>query len=136
MPTASWAAGADSFSGGAGRDTLTGNAGGDTFVFDSALTNGADRITDFNHADDVIHLDQRIFTALAETGFTSDGWLGASAFKDISIDRVDADDRILYKSAKGVLLYDADGRGGEAAVAFATLVNQPTGLEASDFFVF
>ena len=84
----------------------------------------------------MIHLDQGIFTALAETGSTSDGWLAASAFKDISIDRVNADDRILYKSAKGVLLYDADGRGGEAAVAFATLVNQPAGLEASDFFLF
>lgn len=99
-------------------------------MFDSTLVDNIDRITEFSHADDVIHLDDAIFLAL------SPGVLAASAFKDLSTGRTDADDRILYNPSTGVLSYDADGRGGVAPVAFTNLVNKPTDLGAADFFVF
>lgn len=117
--------------GSGGRDRITGYGGQDTFVFDSAP--GAahfDRIADFSHADDVIHLDRAVFAI--DPGALADG-----AFKILALGaRVDADDRILFSPTSGVLIYDADGRGGVAAVAFATLVNRPDNLTADDIFVF
>jgi hypothetical protein len=48
---------------------------------------------------------------------------------------MDADDRILYDSATGHILYDSDGVGGSAAILFAT-VNPTTLVTAADFTVF
>ena len=46
-----------------------------------------------------------------------------------------ADDRIVYNTATGALLYDADGAGGIAAVQFATLTGIVGTLTAADFIV-
>jgi serralysin len=68
-----------------------------------------------------------VFTGLAA------GALAPGAFRTGAA-AADADDRILYNSASGALLFDVDGVGGAAAVQFATL---STGLvmTASDFTV-
>ncbi|MFZ1483225.1 MAG: S8 family serine peptidase, partial [Paracoccaceae bacterium] len=59
-------AGNDSLYGRLGNDTLLGGAGADTFVFDSALGAGnVDAISGYVVADDIIHLEHAIFTALA-----------------------------------------------------------------------
>jgi hypothetical protein len=47
----------------------------------------------------------------------------------------DREDRIIYDSRKGVLLYDADGSGSKVkAVEFATL-KKGLAMTHSDFFV-
>ena len=98
--------------GGDGSDTLTGGVGQDTFVFNLAPSiSNTDTITDFS-AGDKLGLYESVFgSGLVEDNFA----FGAAAG--------DADDRLIYDSATGVLLYDADGNGGGAAVQVATLSN-------------
>lgn len=116
--------------GGGGADTLTGGGGADTFAFTTALSGGIDRITDFQASADRVQLGGSAgqpFAALAS------GALGAAAFR-IGSAAADSDDRIVYNSATGALLYDADGNGGGGAVHFATL-STGLALTASHFTV-
>jgi hypothetical protein len=123
--------GDNTLDGGGGIDTLFGMGGADAFRFSTALGAGnVDRIADFSVADDSIHLDDAIFTAL-----TTLGTLDASAFKDIALAARDADDRILYNSTTGSLFYDADGSASAfAPVKFAAL-SPGLALSAADFVV-
>jgi Ca2+-binding RTX toxin-like protein len=121
-------AGANILNGGSGADLLTGLGGEDTFRFTTTPGAGnVDAIGDFNVTDDTIQLENAVFTGLAA------GALAAGAF-NTGASATQADDRIIYNSATGALLFDVDGVGGVAAVEFATL---STGLSmtASDFFV-
>ncbi|MBP1857871.1 beta strand repeat-containing protein [Rhizobium herbae] len=123
-------AGTNTLDGGDGDDLLYGMGGQDSFRFSTTLSAGnIDRIGDFNVADDRIELDHTIFTGL------SIGALSVSAFKDTAVAEKDANDRIIYNSDTGALLYDADGSGTAFGnVRFATLIGDPT-LTAADFFV-
>jgi Ca2+-binding RTX toxin-like protein len=111
-------AGDDRLVGGLGKDSLIGGEGQDRFVFDSALgASNVDTVQGYNLADDTILLDRRIFA-----GFSGTGTLAESAF--VSGDGAvasEADDRIIYNTSTGALLYDADGNGAVAAIQFATL---------------
>nr|WP_245294176.1 hypothetical protein [Methylobrevis pamukkalensis] len=127
VDTLSGGIGADRLAGGGGADTLTGGADADSFVFDAAPATGADTVTDFVSGIDILQLDDAIFTALAP------GALAGSAFA-IGPAAGDADDRIIYDTSNGVLWYDADGIGGDAALHFATLAGTPS-LGAADFLV-
>ncbi|MFC3442463.1 beta strand repeat-containing protein [Sphingobium rhizovicinum] len=121
--------GNDTLDGGEGSDTLTGGQGGDSFRFSTTLGSGnVDRITDFSPVDDTIRLDDAIFTNFISGVAVEDGAfrVGASA--------IDADDRILYDSVTGTLLYDADGVGGVAAVAFAR-IDPGLALTSADFVI-
>ncbi len=118
---------ADIFLGGDGDDRLHGLGGADIFAFTTALGAGnVDTIVGFVAGTDKIGLDDAIFTAIG-------GTLGAGAFV-IGTQAGDADDRIIYSSASGALLYDADGNGAGAAVQFATL-STGLALTASDFIM-
>jgi serralysin len=121
-------AGNDLLYGGNGLDRLEGGAGADSFVFNTALAGSVDTIADFSVVDDRILLENAIFTALTATGT-----LAGTAFT-VGASATTAAHRILYNSATGQLLYDADGNGAGAAVHFATL---STGLAmtAADFVV-
>jgi parallel beta-helix repeat protein/VCBS repeat-containing protein len=121
-------AGDDKISGKDGSDVLTGGADYDTFVFDAKLgSTNVDVVTDFNGYDDMIQLDDAIFTRL------SLGKLSSSAF--VTGDKaLDSSDRIIYNKTTGVLSYDADGSGSGAAIKFATMQNK-AGLTAADFLV-
>ena len=122
-------AGNDLLDGGLGNDNLRGGAGQDSFRFSTTL-NGAtnvDRILDFSVADDTIQLDDAVFPGLAP------GPLSPAAFRTGPA-ASDADDRIIYNSSTGALLFDADGSGGAAAIRFATL-DPGLALTANDFTV-
>ncbi|MDQ3247064.1 MAG: hypothetical protein M3Q52_09310 [Pseudomonadota bacterium] len=121
-------AGNDQLNGGTGNDRLTGGAGLDKFIFDTALAANFDAIMDFSVADDVILLDQTVFSGIAGLGTLSAGAfaLGRTA--------QDANDRVLYDATNGRIYYDADGNGAGAAVLFAS-VTAGTALTASDFYV-
>ena len=121
--------GANILEGRLGADILTGKAGKDTFVFASTLGKGnIDRITDFSAKDDTIKLDDAAFKGLLP------GQLSPGQFKDLSLAKIDSDDRILYDQKTGTLSYDADGLGKGAAVVFAVLDNKAE-ISAADFFV-
>lgn len=111
-----------------GIDTLTGGAGNDYFVFSTALSGNRDQINDFNSAADTIRLDQTIFTKLTVVGALNAAYFKAGA-------PADANDYILYNSSTGMLSYDVDGNGAQAAVQFAYLNNKPATLTAADFYV-
>ena len=122
--------GNDALHGGGGIDQLRGGAGDDGFYFESALepANLA-AILDFVAVNDTISLDDSVFTALAA------GPLAPEAFR-AGAAALDADDRILYDSATGQILYDADGDGaGASAILFAT-VTPGTAVTNADFVVF
>jgi Ca2+-binding RTX toxin-like protein len=125
--------GNDVLRGGAGNDRLFGGAGTDAFVFDTALGANVDALPDFDPVQDVIHLDNAVFTALA-TGVLAPGQFRAGANLGAA---QDADDRIVYDTTTGRLYYDADGVGGTAAIRFASLGSEgsiPT-LTVADFLV-
>jgi Ca2+-binding RTX toxin-like protein len=129
--TLSGLSGDDLLVGGLGNDSLNGGAGLDIFRFDT-LANTAtnmDTITAFVATDDTIQLENAIFTALTTTGT-----LAAGAF-NTGTTATQADDRIIYNTATGALLYDADGLNGAAAVQFALISGHPA-LTNADFFVY
>jgi Ca2+-binding RTX toxin-like protein len=120
--------GTNTINGGAGSDFLMGFGGVDIFAFTTALgATNVDQIIDFSVADDTIALDDAVFTGLAT------GVLAAGAFVNGSA-AADADDRVLYNSVTGQILFDADGNGAGVAVLFAT-VSAGTVLTANDFTV-
>ena len=124
--------GANVLDGKGGADLLTGRGGADSFLFSTTLGAGnVDRLVDFSAADDTIRLAKHVFKAL------SAGPLTPSAFKDLGVvgAKVDADDRILYDRAEGVLSYDADGSGTKAVAVSFAIVETKVLLTAADFFV-
>jgi Ca2+-binding RTX toxin-like protein len=120
--------GNDTMNGGIGNDALVGGLGNDAFLFTTALGPGnVDSVADFSVADDTIQLDDAVFIGLAGGGLAAGAFTTGTA-------ATQADDRIVYNSATGALLFDVDGVGGAAAVQFATL-QSGLGLTASDFLV-
>jgi Ca2+-binding RTX toxin-like protein len=126
--TLNGAAGNDTLNGGLGNDILTGGTAKDAFVFNTKLSaTNVDKITDFSVKDDTIHLDNAIFTKLANGALAATSFVTGTKAKD-------GNDYVIYDKTGGALLYDADGSGSGAAVKFATLA---TGLSltTADFLV-
>ncbi|MBA1158293.1 PD40 domain-containing protein [Microvirga mediterraneensis] len=127
-------AGRDVLWGGAGNDTLAGGEGQDVFVFDLKphKTSNFDKVADFNVKDDAIWLENKVFK-IGKGTLSKPGKLSKNAFYK-GAKAHDADDRIIYDHKKGVLYYDADGKGAAAPVKIASL---PKNLKmmAADFFV-
>lgn len=120
--------GNDTLSGGLGNDILTGGLGKDSFVFDSALKNNVDKITDFNPWEDQIVLENQIFKQLTQTGglVTAQFFSGATAH--------DSNDFVIYNPFNGALSYDADGSGAEYSMQIAILGTNLT-LTSANFVV-
>jgi Ca2+-binding RTX toxin-like protein len=119
---------ANTLNGGLGNDTLAGGNGADVFRFSAALTDNVDTITDFNVVDDMIKLENSIFTALTKVGA-----LNAVNFVTATA-AADGDDFVIYDDVSGTLWYDADGNGASAAVQFA-VVGVGLALTSADFLV-
>ena len=122
--------GRDTLEGGAGNDTLTGGADADNFVFNTALSAAAniDRVTDFYVPLDTFWLENAVFTKIVGTGRMT----AAQFHKGTAAH--DADDRIVYNSATGALIYDSNGSAAGGAIQFATLA-KGLAMTNADFMI-
>ncbi|MBY3173509.1 calcium-binding protein [Rhizobium leguminosarum] len=121
--------GNDKLIGKAGADVLTGGGGGDSFVFDVKPDNtSVDKIRDFSSAaGDKLMLDHSIFAALSLSRFSDENFvLGTKV--------LEADDKLIYDQASGILSYDADGSAAGAAIHVADLDNSAA-LHFKDFLL-
>ncbi len=107
--------GTDFIFGDGGNDKLTGNAGTDGFIFRVAPTAAnADRITDFNPAEDVIGLSAAFFPGLPI------GVIDASRLR-IGPSATNPSHRVIYDSVTGRVFFDSDGSGATQAQLVATI---------------
>ncbi len=131
-------AGNNILDGGAGKDLLFGNGGADIFLFSTALNTGAGgsfaSLAATANVDQIngMAFDDKIGLDAARFGLTP-GALPAGAFVNGTA-AMDADDRIIYDSSTGALLFDADGNGAGAAQLFA-YINGPFSLDSTFFVV-
>ena len=117
--------------GGAGHDILRGGAGNDTFLFNTALgATNVDRIVDYNVAADTVRLENAVFAAIAGTGVLT----AAQFARNTSGLAQDLNDRIVYETDTGRLLYDSNGSAAGGPIQFATLTAN-LALTHADFFV-
>ncbi len=102
----------------AGNDILTGGLGNDIFVFNTALnsTTNKDTITDFTSGEDIIQLENAIFTKLAIGSFSVNNFVANDTGT-----ASDINDYIIYNTSNGILSYDADAIGAGAALQIALL---------------
>lgn len=122
--------GDDMLEGRAGADKLIGGEGADTFRFSTApIANVVDRIEDFVTGTDRIELARAAFPFIGP----KPGALPVDRFV-LGKKAEDKDDRIIYDKEKGLLIYDADGKGPIVAVIFAKLPDG-TDLAAADLFI-
>lgn len=117
--------GDDTILGGIGRDKLWGDEGQDSFLFREI--DAVDVLKDFDPGADSILLSAAVFSEL------DTGTLLPTQFNDGSTP-LDADSRILFDKATGVISYDRDGDGSAAATAFAK-VAPGLALTYDNFFV-
>jgi serralysin len=127
--------GSDVLWGDAGNDVLRGGAGRDFFAFDTKpnKSTNKDKIADFSVAMDTIWLDNQAFSKLGKGSYGSPVKLKQDMFVKGSKAK-DREDRIIYDSKKGVLLYDADGTGSKKMIEIATL-KKGLAMTHNDFFV-
>lgn len=119
--------GDDTLHGGLGNDLMSGGAGADRFFFDTALNaaTNVDKIRDFSRSEgDKIALAKTIFDKIGTSLDKKEFVLGKKA--------KDGNDYILFNKKKGTIAYDADGKGGEKAIVFAT-VEKGLKLTHTDF---
>ncbi|MBB3019542.1 Ca2+-binding RTX toxin-like protein [Microvirga lupini] len=121
-------AGDDTLTGGAADDILTGGAGRDVFVFDASRVKNVDTVKDYVVADDVIHLQNSVYTKVGASGTLAAKafWTGKKAH--------DSSDRIIYDKGMGALYYDADGTGKAAQIKIGQLAKNLK-MNAAEFLV-
>jgi Ca2+-binding RTX toxin-like protein len=115
--------GNDTLFGDGGSDQLTGGIGSDRFVFEEPAVAGADTITDFSVADDVIVLSLEPTSPglnFMDGNLTADAFITADQFH-VGAAAADASDRLIYNTTNGQLWFDADGTGNAGAVLLATM---------------
>lgn len=112
----------------AGNDILAGRGGQDNFVFEAATQNGKDQINDFLSGDDKLLFDGQEYGFAAEHALTAQQLtFGAAA--------VGTSAQFVFNAANHTLYWDADGAGGQAAIALATIYGSAT-ITAGDFLFY
>ena len=126
--TLSGGGGNDYLFGMGGADTLIGGDGADSFYFTTLPVFGvAGKILDFTSGTDKIVLSQSAYANLNLGALSADAFVAGTAPQD-------PNDRLIYDSATGALIYDPDGSGAQGGILITVLENHAT-LTASDFFV-
>ena len=127
--------GIDTLDGGTGMDDLVGGANSDIFSFTTTPDGfNVDSVLDFISGEDLLALDDAIFTGLSggvapETILVEAGATAAT----------DSTQRLIYDTANGALYYDSDGVGGAASSLVAylydgvTVGSHPATLSHIDF---
>lgn len=105
--------GNDLIIGGKGIDVVTGGAGSDRFMLSHLDAQTGYIVQDFNPTEDLIVFNADVFPSMANNSFlTPDQFaVGTTA--------TTASHRVIYNSATGDILFDADGSGAGAAVMVA-----------------
>lgn len=126
--------GNDTLSGGAEKDTLVGGSGNDRFCFNTSLNASinVDRVNDFVVGDDMIQLENAVFTALSRTGALAPGQLRVGVGITAA---ADANDYLIYNSTTGALYYDADGSGAASGAVQFAIMGAGLALTSDYFFV-
>jgi serralysin len=122
---------ANALFGNAGKDRMTGGGGEDFFVFDTkASSKNVDAILDFTINVDTIVINNKVFIQVG-----ADGALFSDAFvANLSGVAEDAEDRLIYDTDSGNLIYDSNGNAQGGAVRIATL-GTGLALDSGDFLV-
>ena len=121
--------GSNVLAGMAGLDNLIGNGGGDTFLFNVVQGDTRATIVGYTHGQDHIHLDSNAVWLMPEGALAESAFVNGTAALDFN-------DRIIFDSATGNVMYDSDGSGAGAAVVFATMQNLQGGsLNHTDFLI-
>ncbi|CAN5495650.1 hypothetical protein BH10PSE7_BH10PSE7_33730 [soil metagenome] len=125
--------GGDTFVSGLGSDIISVGAGGVDYVrFNTALgPSNIDTISNFAVADDTFQLSRSIFSVFGANG--SLATVAPGAF-NTGAAASQGDDRIIYNSATGALIYDTNGNLANGATQFATL-SPGLALTAADFMI-
>lgn len=125
--------------GGAGVDTLTGGDGSDQFVIAfNGAGSAADSVTDFKAGVDLLVIDLVSFGMdPVALGLMSSGAVISSAFvKGSGVRPLDPNDHYLLDTAQGVLRFDPDGNGAQAAVDLVKFVGvADNNFASSDIYI-
>jgi uncharacterized delta-60 repeat protein len=124
--------GNDLLIGGPGNDTLIGVAGNDVFHFNYMGEANTDGVFDFSSGEDLIALTPGTFGALSQ--FAGGPIAPEYFFSAAGPGAQTTTQHVLYDTSSGVLYYDEDANGPEAATPIATLFLAPD-LAASDIVV-
>lgn len=125
-------AGADTILGGAGADRLRGGTGADVFRYE-ATTEGRDIIADFLAGTDRIAVSAAAFGGgLADGVALTAGQLVVKATNAATAPA--GTGQFVFNTTSSTLLWDADGAGGAAGIAVATLTGV-LGLATTDIMV-
>lgn len=116
--------------GGAGKDKLYGKGGADTFYFAEKGAASSDTIYDFDN-NDRIALSSDVFSGLKSNAA---GILSDASFV-IGTKAIGSGAQIIYNASTGAVSYDADGAGGAAAEAIASIGKKLAFIDASDFLL-